>query len=438
MNQMHLAAFLIAGNGAHSHALWRHPETNLEFLQPDLYQSIAQTLERGKFDLVFFADRLAVSDAYGANLEVGIQFGDQDATRMDPIPVLALMSGCTTSLGLGATRSTTYHHPYHVARTFATLDHLSRGRAAWNVVTSMNDGEARNFGAARHLDHGDRYDRAEEFLQVCHKLWDSWEVDALQLNQETGHYADPAKVHYVDHVGQWFESKGPLNIPRSPQGHPVIIQAGSSKRGKEFAARWAEVIFTVQPDPTTMKAYYQDVKAQVQALGRNPDHCKILPAVMPFIGATEAEALDKQAIHNELVHPLVGLSTLSSHANYDFSQHSLRETLTDNIEVRGTKGLLKVVLQLSEREKLSLGEIGKLYGRSVLTPQIVGTPSQIADRLETLFRDQVCDGFVISPAYLPGTFSEFVDQVVPELQRRGVFRHEYSGSNLRDRLQLTP
>lgn len=435
MKQMHLAAFLIAGNGAHSHALWRHPEATLEFLQPELYQSIAQILERGKFDLVFFADRLAVSDRYGLNLNVGVQFGDQDATRMDPIPVLSLMSAYTRSIGLGATRSTTYHHPYHVARTFATLDHLSRGRAAWNVVTSMNDAEAQNFGADQHLDHCHRYDRADEFLEVCFKLWDSWEPDALQLNQEAGHYAHPTKVHYIDHVGQWFQSKGPLNIPRSPQGRPVIIQAGSSGRGKEFAARWAEVIFTVQPNPASMKAYYQDVKSLLSDYGREPQQCKILPAVMPFIGETEAVALDKQALHNELVHPLVGLSTLSSHANYDFSQHSLDEPIA-TIESRGTKGLLQAVLQLSQEQQLTLSEIGKLYGRSVLAPQIVGTPVQIADQLEALFRDGVCDGFVISPAYLPGTFAEFVEQVVPELQRRGVFRHDYIGTTLRDHLKL--
>ncbi|MEE3716389.1 LLM class flavin-dependent oxidoreductase [Tumidithrix elongata RA019] len=435
MKQMHLAAFLIAGNGAHSHALWRHPEATLEFLQPELYQSIAQILERGKFDLVFFADRLAVSDRYGLNLKVGVEFGDQDATRMDPIPILSLMSGCTSSIGLGATRSTTYHHPYHVARTFATLDHLSRGRAAWNVVTSMNDAEARNFGVDRHLEHGDRYDRADEFLQVCFKLWDSWEPDALQLNQKTGRYADPAKVHYIDHVGQWFQSKGPLNIPRSPQGRPVIIQAGSSGRGKEFAARWAEVIFTVQPDSASMKTFYQEVKSQLREVGRNPEHCKILPAVMPFIGDTEAEAREKQALHNDLVHPLVGLSTLSSHANYDFSQHALDEPLA-SIESRGTKGLLQAVRHLAQAEKLSLGEVGKLYGQSVLAPQIVGTPTQVADQLETLFRDRVCDGFVISPAYLPGTFAEFVDRVVPELQQRGIFRHDYAEGTLRDRLQL--
>ncbi len=433
---MHLAAFLIAGNGAHSHALWRHPEATLEFLQPQLYQSIGQILERGKFDLVFFADRLAVSDRYGLNLEVGVQFGDQDATRMDPVPVLALMSGCTQSIGLGATRSTTYHHPYHVARTFATLDHLSQGRAAWNVVTSMNDAEARNFGVEQHLAHDQRYDRADEFVEVCFKLWNSWDSDALQLDQQTGHYADPSKVHYIDHVGSWFQSKGPLNIPKSPQGRPVIIQAGSSGRGQAFAARWAEVIFTVQPDPASMKTYYQAVKSQLADYGRTPEDCKILPAVMPFIGVTEAEALDKQAIHNELVHPLVGLSTLSSHANYDFSQHSLDEPI-ENIESRGTKGLLQAVLQLTQTQKLTLGEIGKLYGRSVLAPQVVGTATQIADQLEALFRDQVCDGFVISPAYLPGTFAEFVEQVVPELQHRGLFRQDYTGTTLRDHLQLS-
>ncbi len=435
MKQMHLAAFLIAGNAAHSHALWRHPESDPSFLQPELYQRIGQILERGKFDLVFFADRLAVSDRYGLNLDVGVQFGDQDATRIDPTLVLASAIGSTRYIGLGATRSTTYHHPYNIARTFATLDHLSRGRAAWNVVTSMNDAEAQNFGVEEHPEHDSRYDRADEFMEVAFKLWDSWEEGALVLNRHSGIYANPDKVHYVNHVGKWFRSRGPLNIPRSPQGRPVIIQAGSSGRGKEFAARWAEVIFVVQPTPALMKAYYQDMKSKLSKYNREQDECKVLPAIMPFIGETEAIASEKQTLHNNLVHPLVGLSTLSSHANYDFSQHALDSPIA-SIESRGTKGLLDIVTKFSRERELTLGDIGKLYGRSVMVPQVVGTATQVADYLEAIWQDGACDGFVISPACLPGSFAEFVEFVVPELQRRGIYRTEYKGATLRSHLGL--
>jgi FMN-dependent oxidoreductase (nitrilotriacetate monooxygenase family) len=432
---MHLAGFMIAGPVAHSHALWRHPRTDPGFLRADLYQDVARVLERGKFDLVFFADRLAMADTYGQSLDVGVSHGDQDAVRLDPVPVLAMMAAASRCLGLGATRSTTYYHPYHVARTFATLDHLSGGRAAWNVVTSVNDSEARNFGLTEHLEHDRRYDRADEFMEVAFKLWDSWQDAALVLDREQGAFADPSRVHYIHYQGAWFQSRGPLNIPRSPQGRPVIIQAGASGRGKAFAARWADVIFTVQPSVARAAAFYQDVKAQVIAAGRAADACKILFAVMPFLGETEAVAREKQDFHNSLVHPLVGLSTLSSHANYDLAQHPLDEEVR-TVRVQGMQGLFESVVRLSEAEGLTLRDVGKLYGQGVLVPQLAGTAQQVAGQLATIFQDCACDGFVISPAFLPGAFEEFVELVVPELQRRGLFRTEYSGATLRDHLGL--
>ncbi|NEQ20872.1 MAG: LLM class flavin-dependent oxidoreductase [Microcoleus sp. SIO2G3] len=435
MRQIHLSAFLIAGHVAHSHALWRHPHTELGFLQPEIYQNTAQILEQGKFDLVFFADRLAISDGYGQNLEVGLHYGDQDAARLDPIPVLAMMAASTQYIGLGATRSTTYYHPYQVARTFASLDHLTRGRVAWNVVTSVNNGEAQNFGFEEHLEHDQRYDRADEFMEVAFKLWDSWQEGAILLDRENGIFANPSKVNYIHHQGEWFKSRGPLNVPRSPQGHPVIIQAGASGRGKEFAARWAEVVFTIQPNLARAKDAYIELKSRMADYGRAPEDCKILTAVMPFVGETEAIALTKQSLHNELVHPLVGLSTLSNHTNYDFSQHSLNEPV-EKLEIPGMRGMFDLVLKLSQEEGLTLGDIGKLYGASVLVPQLVGTPKQVADQLEAMFQAQACDGFVISPAYLPGAFEEFVKFVVPELQQRGIFRTEYTGKTLREHLGL--
>ena len=435
LKQMHLAGFLIAGPIAHSHALWRHPLTDMDFLRPEGYQSIAAVLERGKFDMVFFADRLAMSDTYGQSLDVGVRYGDQDAMRLDPVPVLALMAADTAQIGLGATRSTTYYHPYHIARTFATLDHLTRGRAAWNVVTSVNQGEARNFGYEEHLEHDLRYDRADEFMEVACRLWESWQDEALLLDREAGLFADPAKVRAIDHHGTWFRSKGPLNVPRSPQGRPVIIQAGSSGRGKAFAARWADVIFTLQPSAAQARAFYQDVHVHLAAAGRDDRACRILLAVMPFIGESETDAREKQALHNSLIHPLVGLSTLSSHMGYDFSRHALDEPIS-NVRVQGMQGLFATLRTFSEAEGLTLGEVGELYGRSVLVPQLTGTASGIADQLEALFRDSACDGFVISPAHVPGAFEEFVAGVVPELQGRGLFRSEYQGTTLREHLGL--
>ena len=432
--QIHLAAFLIAGNGAHSHALWRHPLGQRGgFLDPDYYLRIAKVLERGLFDLAFFADRLAMSDRYGEDRETGARYGDQDATRLDPILVVSLMAAVTRHLGLGATRSTTYHHPFNIARTFSTLDHLSRGRAAWNVVTSVNEGEARNHGLDAHLEHDARYDAAEEFMNIAFQLWDSWEEHALVLDQENGIYAAPEKIHRVEFAGETYRSRGPLNVPRSPQGRPVIIQAGSSSRGKAFAAKWAEVIFVVQPNAEAMQRFYADIKAEVERFGRRPDEVKLLAGIMPFVGRTQAEAQAKLELHNSLVHPLVGLSTMSSHMNFDFSKLPLDAPL-EQIQVQGMQGMLAAVRSLGQGQSMTLREIGKRYGESVVVPQIAGTPRQVADQLEALFISRACDGFMVSPAYLPGGFDDFVDLVVPDLQRRGLFRTEYTGKTLREHM----
>ena len=435
MRPIHLCGFLIAGPVSHSHAIWRHPAHDVDFLDLDFYLHIARTLERGKFDFVFFADRLGIADRYGLNLEVGIRYGDQDATRLDPVPILGAMAAVTRHLGLGATRSTTYEQPYHIAREFASLDHLSGGRAAWNVVTSMNDSEAMNFGHDAHLDHDQRYDRADEFVALTCKLWRSWDNDALVLDKARGIYADPSRVHYVNHSGRWFRSRGPLNIPPMPQARPVIIQAGSSGRGQAFAARWADVIFTIQPTQAQMKRFYDAVKAQLPAFGRRSEDCHILTALMPFVAATRAEAERKRDAHNALIHPLVGLSTLASHSNIDFSQHPLDVPLA-NVQASGTQGLFAAVMRLTQEQGLTLREIGTLYGQGILVPQIAGTAAEIADYMQAISEAEASDGFVISPAFLPDSFEEFVDHVVPELQRRGLFRKDYAGRRLRDHLAL--
>ncbi len=434
---MHLCAFLIAGPVGHSHAQWRNPNHEPGFLTLAHYRRIAETLERGKFDFLFFADRLGISDRFGGDMEVGIRYGDQDATRLDPVPLLGAIAANTTHIGLGATRSTSYDQPYHVAREFATLDHLSGGRAAWNVVTSMNDGEALNFGVAQHLEHDERYDRADEFVELAFELWNSWEPGALVLDRESGVYADPERVHYVRHEGAWFSSRGPLNIPRSPQGRPVIIQAGSSGRGKKFAARWAEVVFTIQQTPELMKRFSDDVRASLATFERAPESCKILTAVMPFVADTVAQAEADRDAHNAMIHPLVGLSTLASHSNFDFSTLPLDQPLRDAVS-RGTQGMFETVMRITRDEALSLSDVGTLYGRSVLVPQIAGTASDVADYLESIVSAGAADGFVISPAFLPDSLERFVEGVVPELQRRGLFRRDYSGPHLRDHLGLPP
>jgi FMN-dependent oxidoreductase (nitrilotriacetate monooxygenase family) len=428
--RMHLAGFLIAGPVAHSHALWRNPAHAVPFLSTAYYVDIAQTLERGKFDLIFFADRLAIADRFGNDKAIGIRHGDQDSTRMDPVPILGALAATTDHIGLGATRSTTYDQPYHLAREFRTLDHLSNGRAAWNVVTSMNDGEALNFGIESHLDHDRRYDRADEFMELIGKLWDSWEPDALILDRQQGVYADPDKVHYVRHEGRYFKSRGPLNIPAGPQGRPVIIQAGASDRGRTFAAKWAEVIFNISPTREHMRRATAGIREEVARIGRPEGACKVLTAVMPFVGPTEAAAVEKRDQTNALVDPLVGLSTLSAHSNIDLGQLDL-DAQVDELSSSGTQSLIAMAARIAKDQRMTLRDIGRRYGESVLVPQLCGTAAQIAEQLADVFTSGDADGFVISPAFLPDSFADFVGSVVPELQRMGVFRREYETSTLR-------
>jgi FMN-dependent oxidoreductase (nitrilotriacetate monooxygenase family) len=435
--QIHLANFQIAAHVTHSHAAWRNPATQADFLDLAYYQDLARLLEAAKFDFLFFADVLATPRRYGDDIRDPIRRGTQGAVGLDPTMVCAALISATQHLGLAVTKSTTYYAPYDIARAFGTLDHLSRGRLGWNVVTSLNQAEGQNFGFEQMLDHDLRYERAEEFLETAFALWGSWEKDALVQDKAAGVFADPSKVREINHRGEHFKVRGPLNVPRSPQYRPVIIQAGSSSRGKDYAARWAEAIFEIDPMPDSRRAYYRDVKDRVANFGRNPDQVKIFPAVLPFVGETEAIAREKQAFHNELADPISGLITLSMHTDHDFSQYPLDEPIAD-ITVPGTLGLFAVARSLSLKNDLTLRDIGKLYAQGVMLPQFVGTPRQVADMLEHSWREEEADGFMISSATTPSAITDFLGGVVPELQRRGLFRREYSGPTLRDHLGLGP
>jgi FMN-dependent oxidoreductase (nitrilotriacetate monooxygenase family) len=308
---------------------------------------------------------------------------------------------------------------------------------AWNIVTSLTQSEAQNFGQDEHLDHEFRYERADEFVRTTLELWSSWDPDALVLDKETGVFADPDRIRRVDHDGQYFRTRGPLNVPHSPQGRPVLIQAGSSNTGKDFAARWAEAIFEIDPTPEGRKAYYDDIKSRADDFGRDPDGVLIFPAFIPFIGETESIAREKQAFHNELADPISGLITLSVHTDHDFSGYDLDAPVED-VLVSGTQGLFDTARRVANRDNLTLRDIGKWYAQGVLLPQFVGTATQVADQIEESFTSGEADGFMVSAAQTPGTFNDFVDAVVPELQRRGLFRTEYTGDTLRDHLGLGP
>jgi len=434
--KLHLAAFVSAGPVSGSHAGWRHPKADGDLLSAAYYQNIGRLLEQGRFDLLFIADILAIPDTLGGSLDSQLRYGALGALRLDPLVVLSIIAGATKHLGLGATISTTYAQPYVLARTLATLDHLSGGRAAWNIVTSFQDSEARNFGLTEQLAREERYERADEFLEVVTRLWDSWEDGALVRDRQTPLFADPARVHRIDHSGKWFNVRGPLNVSRPPQGRPVFIQAGASDRGRDFAARWAEIVFVTPGLIDVAVEFRNDLRARAVRFGRDPDTLKVLPGIVPVIADTENQAKSLHDELHELSHPESGLSTLSYHLGVDLSLFPQDQVLPENLDVPGVEGHYREVAELTRRSGLSLGELGQRYGAGRTTSGFSGTPGSVADRMQEWFEAGACDGFMLQVPYLPGGLEEVVHGLVPELQRRGLFRTEYDGSTLRDALGL--
>lgn len=435
--QMTLVGFMQAGNVTVYSGSWRYPSADLGFLTMDYYTHIAQTLEQGKFDCVFFDDRLAMPGVYGNSVADAVRYGARPI-KLDLTAVLGGIIGATSRIGVGATYSTTYYAPFHVARTFATLDHLSGGRAAWNVVTSVNDSEAQNFGLEAHLGHDERYDRAQEFLEAVTALWDSWEDDALIMDRESGEFADPAKVHEVNHAGKWFSVRGPLTVPRTPQGRPAILQAGSSGRGREFASEWADMIFTADPGLHVAQQHYREQKEQIAASGRNPDDVKVLPMAYAVVGETQAIAEEKERLFlDAYVHPVASLALLSEVLNYDFSKHDLDDVVSDAMmgASSGIRGLAQGVQRHLDRD-VTVRDLAAHRATLLQGPRFVGTPYSVADQMQEWFESGGCDGFVLAATHLPGAFEEFVRMVVPILQERGLFRREYEGPTLREHLGI--
>jgi FMN-dependent oxidoreductase (nitrilotriacetate monooxygenase family) len=435
--QMSLVGFMQAANTSVYAGSWRHPATEHAFLTASYYEKLGRTLEDGCFDLMFFDDRLAMPGIYAGSVAEAVRLGARPV-KLDLSIVLGVVAGATRSIGLGATYSTTYYAPFHVARTFATLDHLSAGRAAWNVVTSVNDGEAQNYGVEHHLDHDARYDRADEFLEATTGLWDSWEDDALVLDRAAGVFADPAKVHELNHDGEWFRVRGPLTVPRSPQGRPVLLQAGSSGRGRDFAARWAELIFTGDPNVDVARSHYKDQKERIAEGGRDPAQVKMLPMAYTVIGESHAHAEEREQLFlNELVDPQASLALLSELMNHDFSGLGLDAPITDELiaSVSGIRGLVQNLRQ-HIGDTVTLGDLASHRATLLQGPRFVGTGAEVADQMEEWFDGDACDGFVIAATHVPGAYEDVVRLVVPELQRRGVFRHRYTGSTLRHHLGL--
>ncbi|WP_459545956.1 LLM class flavin-dependent oxidoreductase [Nocardia sp. X0981] len=417
----------------HHEAAWRHPASRPDRIYDvTYYQEIARTAEAATFDAVFFADgpALRTNVAYNA------------APGLEPITLLTAIAAATTRLGLIATASTTYYEPYNLARLFSSLDHISGGRAGWNIVTTGTDLAAANFGLDRHPDHAERYARAREFVDAVTALWDSWEDDAIVLDRAAGRYADPDKIHPIHFSGAHLRVRGPFNAARTPQGYPVLVQAGASNDGRAFAGRYAEAIFTAHQRLSDAQTFYADIKRRAQEFGREPGHVKILPGISPFIASTEAEAKKLEREFNELTVPEYGIAQLASLAGESLRHLRLDEPVpvelfadagdvTDNAASRR-----QVVAGIVRRERPTLRTLLHRLAGARGHRVFAGAPEQVADTIEEWFRSGAADGFNVMPPYYPGGLTTFTETVVPILRQRGLFRTEYTGTTLRDHFGL--
>jgi FMN-dependent oxidoreductase (nitrilotriacetate monooxygenase family) len=429
--QLSLNAFIYPAG--HHEAAWRHPASAAERIyDAAYYQEIARTAEAGTLDAVFFADGPALHGDITHNA-VG---------RLEPITLLTAIAAATERIGLIATASTTYYEPYNLARLFGSLDHISGGRAGWNIVTTGNDAAAANFGLDAHPPHAERYARAGEFVDAVVALWDSWEDDAVVLDRAAGIYADRSKIHEIGHAGRYVRVKGPFNQPRPPQGHPVLVQAGASNEGRAFAGRYAEAIFTAHQRLADAQAFYADIKHRVARLGRRPEHVKILPGISPFIAGTETGARALEREFNELTVPAYGLRQLeritgTALAHLDLDAPVPVELFADAGDVTDNgRSRLQVVAGIVERERPTVRRLLHRLAGARGHRVFAGTPEQVADTIEEWFTSGAADGFNVMPPYYPGGLEVFVDTVVPILRERGLFRSEYTGRTLRDHLGL--
>jgi alkanesulfonate monooxygenase len=427
--QLHLGAFMRPVS-IHTGA-WRYPGAfpdanfNLAHLK-----RFVQTLERGKFDAFFMADHLAV-----LNMPMEALKRSHTVTSFEPFTLLSALAAVTERIGLVATASTTFDAPYHIARRFASLDHISQGRAGWNIVTTSNPDAALNFGLEEHMEHGERYARAREFYDVVTGLWDSWADDAFVRDVAAGIYFDPQKLHVLDHKGKYLSVRGPLNIARPVQGWPVIVQAGASDAGRQLAAETAEVVFAAGLPLAAAQQFYADVKSRAERAGRNPDHIKILPGALVIVADTVEEARAGRARLDSLVHYDSAIASLSIALGYDASTFDPDGPLPEIPETNASRSGRERVVALARRDSLTVRQLAqRLGGYAGLT--FAGTPATIADAMEEWLNSRGSDGFNVMFPYLPQGLDDFVDRVVPELQRRGLFRRQYPGTTLRDTLGL--
>ena len=416
-------------------AAWRHPDVpeagTLDFRY---FLNTARMAERAKFDMVFLADGIGirVRDEPEGSLCRSAQ-----TVELEPLTLLSAIATHTSHIGLVATASTTYNEPFHIARKYASLDHISGGRAGWNIVTSWSDEEARNFDRDKHLDYDTRYDRAAEFVQVVTGLWDSWEDGALVRDKASGLYFDPEKMHVLNHRGKHFSVRGPLSSAPTPQGRPVLVQAGAAAQGQEIAGAYADVVYALSFDLASAQAYYASIKARAVAQGRSPDAVKVLPGFTPYVGRTEAEARAKYDEMRRLIHPKVGLAVLFNSLG-DLSAYPVDGPVPEPDGDVRIRSIGSGLLAMARRDNMSIRDLYEYMMAGNGGPVMIGTATQIADQMQAWFEQDAADGFNICPSHLPGGLADFAELVVPELQRRGLFRVDYEGTTLRQNLGLRP
>jgi N-acetyl-S-(2-succino)cysteine monooxygenase len=432
-DKMRLAA-IFSPTGGHV-ASWRHPDNPADgAVNIERYVEWAEIAESAKFDLVFLADNLGLKDADVNDLSRTAS----SIAFIEPITALSAVAMRTSKIGLVSTASTTYTEPYNLARMFASLDHISGGRAGWNLVTSAQPTEAENFSLDKLVDHATRYERAEEYADVVFGLWDSWAPGALVRDKDTGHYFDPDKMKRLNHEGAFFKVKGPLNVMRSPQGRPTIFQAGSSGPGMNLAARISDCVFTAQPTMEGAIDFYKQIKTLAAGFGRDPNHIKLMPGIFPIVGATEEEAQKKFKELQDLVHPALGLSILSAAigGGLDFSDYDIDGPVPELPVTKGNQTFQSKLVETARRDNLTIRQLYLRYASGYGHRQVIGSVEQVADELEESFHAYAADGFALSIPWLPGSLQDFADMVVPELQRRGLFRTEYEADTLRENLGI--
>lgn len=428
---MHLTGFMLYCPAPHTQLSWVYPRHKIrhQWYEVEYWEEIARTLERGRFDMFFFAD------GWGSGSEAATRWAIQFPTH-DPVTLIPRLSAVTTHLGFAATMSTTFYPPYMLARKLASLDHVTKGRIGWNIVTSINDAESRNFGIDLPP-HDERYDRADEYLDLVCQLWESWEPDAMVMDMEGKIFADPSKVHRINFEGKWHSSRGPLNVVPGPQRRPVLFQAGASDRGRDFAARWADCVFAAGGTPERTVAFRSDIEQRMAVHGRDPATLQVIAACGPVVAPSEAEARERAAEISERIPVEAALANMSGHWNVDLTRYSPGTRISELGDVDGTRGM---VAFYRDQGDPTIAEVARTYLNMSSQDVFIGTPAKVADTLQWMFEDGRIDGFQLSPQwYAPDYYRDIVELLIPELQRRGLTRTEYRGTTLRDLLaQTTP